>query len=215
MIYEVLILAGFAGLVLYNIRKMGATHGTRQVDEKHANPQVEQALAYAARLYSEHKYLAAEKAYLAVLKYDHKNHVAYTRLGKIYISLKNYPDAIECFRIASQLSPNAHSYFNLGTGYYENKNYIKAIAAFEKAIMFEPSAGRYAALGSAQKKMSNWPKAASALEKAVELQPSRSNLQALQEAYRMTKRNDDALAIEKRLRGSANPAQPARPQPLS
>lgn len=214
MIAELVVLTLFAGLVLYHIRQIGAANTTKQVAEHTANPQTEQALAYASRLYAENKYLAAEKAYLAVLKHDHKNHVAYTRLGKIYTVLKNFPDAIECYRIASQLSPNAHSYFNLGAGYYENKNYIKAVAAFEKAIMFEPSAVRYSALARAHQKLSNWPKVINALEKAVDLQPDRVHLQALYDALRSSRRLDEASVVQKRMQAVSETVS-SRTQTLS
>ena len=38
----------------------------------------------AGRYYAEKNYLAAEKAYLKVLKVDHKNSLAYSRLGFVY-----------------------------------------------------------------------------------------------------------------------------------
>jgi tetratricopeptide (TPR) repeat protein len=215
MIIEVLALALFAGLVVYYLRQMNVA-APKQMTARKTNPQVEQSIAYANRLYSEQKYLAAEKAYLAVLKHDHKNQGAYMRLGKIYIYLKNYPDAIECFRIAAQLVPNAMNYHNLGGAYYENKNYIKAIAALEKSIMFEPSAARYLLLAKAHGKLSNQPKVIATLENAVELQPTQASLQALHDAYRAARRADDAASIQKRLAQlETPPASMGRPRTLS
>jgi tetratricopeptide (TPR) repeat protein len=210
MTIELILIAGFAALVAYNLRNLGGTTPKHVVEHK-TNPQLEQELAYAARLYADHKYLAAEKAYLSVLKHDHKNNVAYTRLGKIYLALKNYPDAIESLRIAAQLSPTAHSQFNLGQAYYENKNYIKAIAAFEKAIMFEPSAGRYAALAKTHQRLSSLPKAVEALEKAVELQPEPQFLRPLYDAYRASRQTAKAAAIQQKLAGTRSKS--IRPAP--
>src|SRR6266571_4788203 len=67
------------------------------------SPQLTRLVEYANRLYSERKWLAAEKAYLNVLKHDHKNITAYSHLGIIYSAQKNLADAIECFEIAARL----------------------------------------------------------------------------------------------------------------
>ncbi|MFI5240225.1 MAG: tetratricopeptide repeat protein [Candidatus Saccharimonadia bacterium] len=187
-------------MVFRAIRRLPSASGNpKAVTLKRQNPQIETALNYAEKLYSEKKYIAAEKAYLEVIKLDHKNISAYTSLGKIYLNMKNFADAIECCQIAAQLAPGAPAFANLGSAYFENKNYIKSIAAYEKSIMFEPSSKRYVGLGKAYTKLSNWPKAISALEKAITLEDSRQNQQLLLSAYRQTGNLDKARSLQQTL----------------
>lgn len=137
---------------------------------------------YADRLFSEKKWLAAEKAYLSVLKLDHKNVTAYSHLGIIYSAQKNLPDAIECFTIGTRLKPSATTFQNLALAFYDNHNYIKSIAAFKKAIMFEATSQRYVGLSRAQQKLGAQPEAIAALEAALKLDDSPRIKQLLEEA---------------------------------
>jgi len=162
-------------------------------------PQLTQLVLYADRLYGEKKWLAAEKAYLKVLKQDHKNAAAYGHLGIIYSTQKNLPDAIECFEIAARLKPSGSTYQNLALGYYENHNYMKAIAAFDKAIMFEPTATRYIGLSKAYKRITNVDQMIMALEKASELDPSARILHLLAAAYQDNGRRSESIAVYRRL----------------
>jgi tetratricopeptide (TPR) repeat protein len=144
-------------------------------------------LTYADRLYAEKKWLAAEKAYLGVLKVDHKNVTAYSHLGIIYSMQKNFPDALECFTITTRLRPSATSFQNLALAYFDNKNYMKSVAAFEKSIMFEPNAQRYIGLSKAQKQLHNSTASLNALEKAAALDPSERIQQLLTTARAQAK----------------------------
>ncbi len=166
---------------------------------KRINARLAQLSAYADRLYSEHKWLAAEKAYLNVLKLDHKNVTAYVHLGIIFSTQKNMPDAIECFEIAAQLKPSGRTFQNLALAFYDNHNYIKSIAAYEKSIMFEPLAQRYVGLGKAHLKLHNMPVATTAFERAVELDPSRQVLERLAHAYDQARRESEAKAVYARI----------------
>ena len=163
------------------------------------SPQLTSMLTYADRLFAEKKWLGAEKAYLGILKIDHKNLTAYSHLGIIYITQKNFADAIECFQLAVRFKPSAPTYQNLAMAYYENKNFVKAIAAFEKSNMFEPSAPRYLGLAKAHKKIHNLPKMVTALEKAAELDPSPRVLEALAAGYDDAGRPTDSQATRQRL----------------
>jgi len=162
--------------------------------------QVARMIEFADRLYGQRKWLAAEKAYLEVLKRDHKNLVAYSHLGVIYSTQKNYADAIECFKIAASLSPSAATWQNLGLAQYENKEYASAAAAFEKAIIAEPSAQRYLAVGRAYKQLGDVPHMIPALERAAELDPSFKVLQALFEGYKMAGDKPKATEIYYKLK---------------
>lgn len=127
---------------------------------------------YADRLYAERKWLAAEKAYLSVLKLDHKNVTAYSHLGVIYSTQKNMSDAIECFVIATRLRPSGTTFQNLALAYFDNRNYIKSAAAYEKAIMFEATASRYVGLAKAQRRLANYQGALASVGQAIALEPS-------------------------------------------
>lgn len=155
-------------------------------------PQLARLAEYADRLFGEKKWLAAEKAYLNVLKLDHKNVTAYNHLGIIYSTQKNLADAIECFQIASRIRPAGATFQNLAMAYYENRNYVKSIAAFEKAIMFEPSAQRYVGLSKAALKLKNPATSIQALEQAAKLEPTKRILQLLANAYTDADRTDEA-----------------------
>ena len=162
--------------------------------------QMARMIEFADRLYAERKWLAAEKAYLEVLKRDHKNLVAYSHLGVIYSAQKNYADAIECFKIAASLGSSATTWQNLGLAYYENTDYAQAAAAFEKAIIAEPSAQRYLAVGRAYKQLGDIPHMIPALERAGELDPSVKVLQALFDGYKAAGDKVKAAEVYYRLR---------------
>jgi tetratricopeptide (TPR) repeat protein len=181
---------------------------------KTPSPRITQMAEYADRLYSERKWLAAEKAYLAVLKLDHKYTTAYTHLGIIYSTQKNMADAIECFQIAARLRPSGTAFQNLGLAFFDNKNYIKSVAAYEKANMFEQSAARYIGLSRAQQKLSNAPGQITALEKAKELEPSKRVLQLLADAYTEAGRKDAAEAIKDQIRQAAAGPAEAKSDPV-
>ena len=112
--------------------------------------QLERLLASAGRYYDERKWLAAEKAYVKVLKLDHKNTAAYRRLGMVYSQLKNYEDAAECFEIAVRARATAADYQNLATVYYHLKRYHEVQTSLQKSIAIEPSMSRYMALAKVQ-----------------------------------------------------------------
>jgi tetratricopeptide (TPR) repeat protein len=190
-----------AAYVLY--RGLGGTAVLR-MDRRHpaaaAQNKITELTEYASRLRAQNKYLSTEKVYLQILKIDHKHAPTYNRLGTLYVTMKNLDDALECFQIATQLSPSGATYYNLGLGYYENQNYIKAIAAFEKAIMFEPTAQRYIGLAKAFQKASNLPKTVYALEQAVEIEAKPRTLWLLADAYRENGQEDKIPDIQDQIR---------------
>jgi tetratricopeptide (TPR) repeat protein len=167
-----LLIIGLAYLVLRRQLTVVKSGSTATFAPNQPSPRLAQLSDYADRLYAERKWLAAEKAYLNVLKLDHKNVTAYSHLGVIYSTQKNLADAIECFQIATRLRPSGATFQNLGLAFYDNRNYVKSVAAYEKAIMLEASASRYVGLSKAYRRLANFPAAASALEKAIQLEPS-------------------------------------------
>jgi tetratricopeptide (TPR) repeat protein len=195
MILELLFFVVATVIAIKAISELRRPGGAKAVTKDKRSPQLAQLETYASRLYAERNWLAAEKAYLKVLKLNHKDPEAYSHLGTIYLALKKFEDSIECYQIAAQLKPNAGDWFNLGLAYCENANYIKSIAAIEKAIMFEPSAYRYAGLAKVYIKIANYAKAISSLEKAASLDPNNKKvLSLLADAY--AKNHDREKAIE-------------------
>lgn len=173
-----------------------------------------QAEQYAARLYREKKYHAAEKAYLEVLKVDHRNANAYVHLGMIYSIQHNFSDAVESFELAARFNPSASSYHHLAAAYFENKNYIKAIAAYEKASVFEPSAAVYVGLARAFDKLANGRKAIEAQEQAARLEPTARQLTALATLYSSYGHKEQASEVRRRLRTGDLMVTEANNQPV-
>ena len=162
--------------------------------EGESGAKIEELTEYASRLRSSKRYTSAEKVYLQILKIDHRHASTYSRLGTLYVTMKNTSDAIECFEIATQLSPNALTFYNLGLAYYENKNHMKAVAAFEKSIMFEPSVQRFVGLAKAFNRLGDGDKMISALEQAAQLEEHPKILWLLADAYEAAGRPEDQEA---------------------
>ncbi len=196
---EALFFIGIAGLVWYKLRRLPSAVQTGSLSRDHS-PKLTQLIQYADRMYIEKKWVAAEKSYLDILKVDHRNVTAYSHLGVIYSTQKQYADAIECFQIAAQIKPSAITFQNLGLVFYENRNYIKSIAMLEKSIMFEPSALRYVAISKAARKLADSGRVISALNKAAELEESPKILQLLHDAYVDAGKPDLASDIRLKLR---------------
>ncbi len=108
--------------------------------------QLQRLIDAAGRYYDERKWLAAEKAYLKVLKLDHKNLTTYRRLGMVYSYLKNYADAAECFELVLKRSPSAADWQNYATVQYHQRRYVAAADALEHALHMENTLARYIAL---------------------------------------------------------------------
>ncbi|MCC7543708.1 hypothetical protein IT415_03325 [bacterium] len=100
----------------------------------------------AERYYSERKWTSAEKAFLRVLKLDHKNLTAYRRLALVYSYLHNYADAQECLELVMRRETTAADLHNYSTILYHAKQSERAIQAMEQAIELEPSLVRYMSL---------------------------------------------------------------------
>lgn len=196
-----LLFVAVAAFYLYRLLGGAPQLRLRRVEQGQVTAQKIQELSeYASRMRTQHKYSAAEKVYLEILKLDHRHATTYSRLGTLYSAQKNYGDAIECFTVAAQLSPSGTTYYNLGLGYYENKNYIKAIAAFEKANMFEPTMQRFVGLGKAFQKVDDVPRMISALEQAAQIGDSAKVLWLLADAYKQGDRPNDAEEVIERIK---------------
>ncbi len=166
---------------------------------------------YVGKAFNEQRYWAAERALLSILRIDHKNTAAYNRLGMLYARQQNYEDAIECFDIASSLTPTVSTLYNLGLVQYEYGNFEKAATAFEKVIDLEPSSKRYMAYAKALEQIGNHKKVVEILEKVRELEPTQQHLELLAQAYERVK--DFAQAEEVRQDAAITRAKKKEPRP--
>lgn len=141
--------------------------------------QLERLLTAAARYYDEAKWLAAEKAYFKVLKFDHKNLTAYRRLGMVYSHLKNYPDARECFEFVIKAGPNASDWQNYATVLFHQKQYKEAADAMQRALEFEPTLSRFLALARLYELMDSHAQQFEALAAAHEMNPDDTSVMLL------------------------------------
>ena len=116
-------------------------------------------------------------------------------MGQFVIRQQNYEDAIECFDIASSLTPTVATLYNLGLVHYEYGNYEQATVAFEKSVDLEPTAKRYVAYAKALEKIGNKKRVTEALEKAVELEPTQQHRELLALSYERNKEYSKAEEI--------------------
>lgn len=161
-------------MAVENLAVLPISHDTR----------LESLLEIAGRYYAEKNYLAAEKAYLKVLKVDHKSSLAYSRLGFIYSHFGQVDDAIECFQIVADTYPNAASYYNLAMMLFKNRKFKRSARALEKSIELEETPARLIALARVYRIMGQYEFQIKTLNRAMELEPeSISIMQLLAEAY--------------------------------
>jgi len=165
---------GFMEKIVDNLAILPVSHDAR----------LDSLLEMAGRYYAEKNYLAAEKAYLKVLKVDHKNSLAYSRLGFIYSHFGQIDDAIECFQIVADNYPNAASYYNLSMMLFKSRKFKRSAKALEKSIEMEETSARLVALARVYRVMGSYEKQIKILKRALELEPeSVSIMQLLAESY--------------------------------
>lgn len=205
MILEVVLFAVFVGLtyvaVVYRKNILAnAIISSVSANAPSQDTKLEALLEVAGRYYSEHNYLAAEKAYLKVLKLDHKNSLAYSRLGFIYSQLGNVADAIECFKIVAESYPNAASYHNLSMMYFKTREFDKSATALEKSVSMEPTTNRLITLARIYRVMNKFEAQIETLGKASELEPENvSIMQLLAEAYLHAKDDKSARILFRKI----------------
>jgi tetratricopeptide (TPR) repeat protein len=189
MIFEViLILIVFIFTILAVVKKRSSLVdnivGNLSVNPPSQDETLDNLLDIAGRYYAEKNYLSAEKAYLKVLRVDHKNSLAYSRLGFIYSHLGNNEDAIECFKIVADTYPNAASFHNLSMMYFKTREYQKSADALEKSLSMEMHINRLVNLARIYRILNKFDKQLSTLKKAIELDPQNVEImQLLAEAY--------------------------------
>ncbi|MDP4038485.1 MAG: tetratricopeptide repeat protein [bacterium] len=161
---------------------------------------LEKLLDKANRYYLQREFLAAEKAYLKLLKIDHKNTWSYNRLGFIYAHMSNFPDAIECFKIVVDAKPNPASYQNLGMVYLKNRDFTKAATVLEKSTELKPEPQRLVSLARVYRILSKYSLQVATLQKALDMDKQNTQImQLLAEAYLDNKDKENADKIFKKI----------------
>jgi len=184
LIFVVLFVLTFLLLSKYKIGLMEAIVDSLAILPVSHDARLDSLLEMAGRYYAEKNYLAAEKAYLKVLKVDHKNSLAYSRLGFIYSHFGQVDDAIECFQIVADNYPNAASYYNLSMMLFKSRKFKRSARALEKSVEMEETPARQVALARIYRVMGLYDKQIKTLLRALELEPdSVSIMQLLAESY--------------------------------
>lgn len=101
----------------------------------------------AESLFSEKKYLSAEKWFLESARLDPQNPRVYARLGTIYFALKNYKDAKEALQNAARLDPEVSArHFNLALVLFRLGENRQALNSINRAIELKGDDPKYPAL---------------------------------------------------------------------
>jgi len=184
LIFVILFVLTFLLLSKYKIGFMEVIVDSLAILPVSHDARLDSLLEMAGRYYAEKNYLAAEKAYLKVLKVDHKNSLAYSRLGFIYSHFGQVDDAIECFQIVADNYPNAASYYNLSMMLFKSRKFKRSARALEKSVEMEETPARQVALARIYRVMGLYDKQIKTLKRALELEPdSVSIMQLLAESY--------------------------------
>jgi tetratricopeptide (TPR) repeat protein len=139
---------------------------------------------------SDYAYEAADKAFYFIDKREHEKALpyleiaiktdisslkawAYFQIGYCYGELDNYSKAIEAYKQAIRIDPDAaDTYYNLGNVYFALDNYSKAIEAYKQAIRIDPDyANALYNLGNVYFALDNYSKAIEAYKQAIRIDP--------------------------------------------
>jgi tetratricopeptide (TPR) repeat protein len=102
--------------------------------------------------------------------------VAWNNKGTVYLKLRQWDEAIDCFQKASGdiLYRTPHfAYNNLGLAYYGKGEYRKAIDSYQKALEVSPSySPARTNLGLALERINRWEAAIVAYKRAIDATPN-------------------------------------------
>ena len=95
-------------------------------------------------LFKEGRLEDAERFFLMAATRAPKDPRVYSKLGLIYLELKNFTDAIEAMKVAVKLDRyNPSRHYNLALSYWGNKDSQRSIVAIREAISLDPVTPRY------------------------------------------------------------------------
>jgi len=122
---------------------------------------------------------------------------AHNNLGRVYLRMEHYDDAVAEFKEAIRIDPYLMvSYFNLNSIYlFQLGDIASALALCKQQISYnDRDQGAFYHLGWAYLGKDDFDQARAAFEKALEINPRLSwNLSGLGHAYRLQGRNSEAL----------------------
>ncbi len=86
----------------------------------------------------------AEKFFLTAATRNPKDARVYAKLGLVYLTKKNYVDAVEALKVAvKQDKYNPSRHYNLALAYWGNKDGQRAISTIREAISLDPVTKKY------------------------------------------------------------------------
>jgi tetratricopeptide (TPR) repeat protein len=124
------------------------------------------------------------------------NAYAWTYLGVAYDDLNRYNDAIEAYRQAIHINPEAaDAWYFLGVAYYDLKRYNDAIEAYRQAMRINPEdADAWTSLGAAYDELKRYNDAIEAYRQSMRINPEDADVwYNLGNVYRQLKRYNDAI----------------------
>ena len=140
---------------------------------------------------------AATELLKRVVELEPKHKDAWNNLGRAYLSLGKYDDAIGAFHKQIEINEfDEFAYNNLGLAFQAQQKYDDAIAAYKKQLEVNPlDQFAHANLGSLYLEQKNYAEAAPELERAVQITPQNPGLEAnLGRVYLNLNEPDKALA---------------------
>lgn len=211
---ELLLIAAAAAVVVRASRRPGEVGLKHPSEEDGAR--WKKLDATADRLFKQKNYPAAEKAYLDLLRLNHRYVTAYHRIGLIYVQNQNFGEAVDCFREVVKLEPGARSWHNLGVAQLQHKDYTDSAKSLNRALTLEPQNNVHVlALAKAYQGMGQIHKQTELLTRAAGLDPKNPTiLISLAKAYQLDGDQAAAKRTYKRIL-ALNPHHPTATQALT
>jgi len=129
--------------------------------------------------------------------------VAWGILGDAYRNLARYDDAIDAYRQALRIKPDAHGiWINIGDAYSDLKRYTDAINAYRQILRIKPEDARaWLGLGLAYRNLERYNDAIDACRQALRINPEDADVWCyLGIAYDLSGDRTAALGVVKQLR---------------
>jgi len=139
---------------------------------------------------------AATELFKKVVELEPKHKDAWNNLGRSYLALGKYDDAVASFNKQIEINPfDEFAYNNLGLAYQSQQKYDPAIAAYKKQLEVNPlDQFAHGNLGSLYLEQKNYADSVPELERAVQITPQNPALEAnLGRAYLNVSQPDKAL----------------------
>jgi type IV pilus assembly protein PilF len=150
---------------------MGELIDAAAIDPK--NPEIQNELALAYR--EMEMYPKAIEHFNKAVELTPDYSEAYNNLGTVYLILKQWDSAINCFKhaLANNLYATPHfAYHNLGLAHYNKGEPHKAIEYYQKAIQVQPLYSRsYHNMGIAFESLGQWEKAIENYKRSIRYAP--------------------------------------------